>query len=82
MAQLIVRNVEPDLKRRLQQRAVRHGRTMEEEVRSILRNAVTKKRRGSNGLGTRIARRFVGTGIDFEIPEFRGGQARPASFQE
>ncbi len=70
MAQLIVRNVEPDLKRRLQQRALRHGRTMEEEVRDILRNAVTKKGRRNNELGTRIARRFAGHGIDFEIPEF------------
>ena len=43
---------------------------MEEEVRDILRNAVTKKGRRNNELGTRIARRFAGHGIDFEIPEF------------
>jgi antitoxin FitA len=82
MPQLIVRNVERDLKRRLQQRALRRGRSLEEEVRDILRNAVKDESRGTRGLGTRIARRFAGSGIDFEIPEFRGERARSASFEK
>jgi plasmid stability protein len=82
MAQLIVRNLEDDVKRRLQRRATRHRRSVEEEVRDILRNAVRDESRGTDALGTRIARRFAGHGIDFEIPEFRGEQARPASFEE
>jgi plasmid stability protein len=72
MAQLIVRNLEAGVKRRLQWRAARHGRSLEEEVREILRNAVSDEKRRTEGLGTRIARRFAGNGIDFEIPEFRG----------
>ena len=39
MAQILVRNIEQDVKTRLQRRAQRHGRSMEEEVREILRNA-------------------------------------------
>jgi antitoxin FitA len=37
MAQLIVRNVEDDLVRRLKERAVKHGRSAEEEHRQLLR---------------------------------------------
>jgi plasmid stability protein len=39
MAQLIVRNLEDDVKHRLQARARRHGRSTEEEVRDVLRAA-------------------------------------------
>jgi plasmid stability protein len=44
MAQLLVRNIENEVKARLQRRAKRHGRSMEEEVRDILRAAVHKGR--------------------------------------
>ena len=37
MAQLIVRNLEDAVKRKLKRRAARHGRSMEEEIRDILR---------------------------------------------
>lgn len=40
MAQLVVRNLEDEVKARLRKRAQRHGRSTEEEVREILRNAV------------------------------------------
>ena len=40
IAQLVVRNLEQDVKARLQKRAKNHGRSMEEEVRDILRDAV------------------------------------------
>lgn len=40
MAQLLVRNVEPDLARELKLRAARNGRSAEEEHREILRGAL------------------------------------------
>jgi plasmid stability protein len=40
VAQLGVRNLDDDVKAKLQQRAIQHGRSTEEEVREILRNAV------------------------------------------
>ena len=40
MAQLLVRNLDDDVKARLRVLAAEHGRSMEEEVRVILRQAV------------------------------------------
>jgi antitoxin FitA len=83
MAQLTVRNLEQSVKTRLQRRAKRHGHSMEEEVRDILRNAVKGKDAGDEvGLGTRIQRRFAGIGVDLQIPERRGEPVRPAVFDE
>ena len=38
MAQLVVRNLEDEVKAKLRRRAAAHGRSMEEEVRAILRD--------------------------------------------
>ena len=51
MAQLLVRNIEQSVKARLRRRAKQHGRSMEEEVRDILRNAANEEDRPSVGLG-------------------------------
>ena len=82
MAQFIVRNIEEDVKKRLQRRASRHGRSMEEEVRDILRNVLRDEDRPMPPLGSRLAARFAGLGLDHEIPELQGGVAQPASFSE
>ena len=78
MAQLVVRNLDDDVKAKLQKRARRHGRSTEEEVRDILRNAVNDERKAPQGLGSEIAALFEGLGLDEEIPEQRGQPARPA----
>jgi len=80
MAQLVVRNIEASVKQRLQRRARRHGRSMEEEVRDILRNAAVEEDRPAGGLGTEIASLFSGIGIDFEIPELRDFRLKPPRF--
>jgi len=80
MAQLVVRNLEDDVKERLRLRARKRGRSMEDEVRDILRAAVLAEPRRPEGAGTLLASRFAGIGIDFEIPELRGQEARPAKF--
>ncbi len=82
MAQLVVRNLEETVKTRLQRRAKRHGRSMEEEVRDILRAAANEKGTSEAGLGTRIAALFKGTGLHFEAPELRGHTVKPVSFDE
>jgi plasmid stability protein len=82
MAQFVVRNVEDNVKDRLQRRARRNGRSMEEEVRDILRSAVNEKTPPAGGLGTEIARLFAHLGIDFEVPELRGHKIKPLSFDE
>ena len=83
MAQLIVRNLQSDVKERLKRRAERHGRSMEEEARHILREAVRPAGAHRGGLGSRIARRFARWGLaeGEKIPELRGYPARPAKFR-
>jgi plasmid stability protein len=80
MAQLVVRNLDDDVKAKLQIRARRHGRSTEAEVRDILRNAVSDEGSERVPLGTRIAARFAGIGLDQDIPEQRGYPAQPADF--
>jgi plasmid stability protein len=81
MAQLVVRNIENGVKARLQRRARRHGHSMEEEVRDILRSAVKEAELPSGGLGTEISSLFAGSGLDSDIPELRGYQIKPPAFK-
>lgn len=81
MAQVIVRNLEDIVKRRLKQRAERHGRSMEEEIRDILRNAVSDERRRPVGLGSQMAARFAKVGLSEPIPELRGTPVVPAELK-
>ena len=78
MAQFIVRDLEDDVKARLKRRAERHGRSMEEEVRDILRNATKEENRPLPKLGSRIAARFAKTGLTKDIAELHGQAPRPA----
>lgn len=81
MAQLLVRQLDDDVKEKLQNRARRHGRSTEEEVREILRNAVRSEGRVQTPLGSRIAARFRRIGLDTEISELRGHPALPLDFE-
>ena len=80
MAQLIVRNLDEDVKRGLRERARRRGKSMEEEVRDILRATVAPAPTAPSRLGTTIAARFAGIGLDAQIDELRGEAARAADF--
>jgi plasmid stability protein len=83
MSELVIDNLEDDLRARLELLARDHGRTVAEEVRDILRVAVapTIVDDPSEGLGTRIARRFAGIGLQHDIPEWRGHLAEPIKFE-
>jgi antitoxin FitA len=74
MAQILVRNLEDRLKTRLQRRAKRHGRSMEEEAREILRNALYQEEIPERALGSEIVALFSGSGVylDEPIAEIRG----------
>ena len=56
MAQLLVRNLDDDVKARLRVLAAEHGRSMEEEVRAILRQAVEDQAASPAASGTRYRR--------------------------
>ncbi len=81
MAQLVVRHLEENVKSRLQRRAIRNGRSTEEEVCDILRNAVRDEDRHTVPLGSRLRERFAGTGLEKEIPQVRRHRPRAASFK-
>lgn len=80
MAQLVVRNLESAVKARLKRRADLNGRSMEEEARRILREAVCADDAEEAGIGTRIARHFRRAGFEGDVPELRGHPVRPARF--
>jgi plasmid stability protein len=80
MASLTIRNLENDTKQILRLRAARHGNSLEEEVRMILRRAASEERqpkRVHDNLYDAI-RELVEPhgGFDLEIPE-RSSAVRP-----
>jgi plasmid stability protein len=69
MAGITIRDLDAETKERLRVRAARHGRSMEEEVRMILRSAVAEGESGPLRLGTAIHDRFRALGgVDLELP--------------
>lgn len=80
MAQVIVRNLEEDIKTGLKARAAQHGWSMEEEVRQILRRAVISEPQERTRLGSRIAARFADVGLTEPLPELHGQAIAPMEF--
>jgi plasmid stability protein len=80
VAQLVVRDLEDSVKEKLRRRAASRRRSLEAEVRDILRAAVARFASDERHLGSRIASRFAGLGTTRDFPELRGHPARPARF--
>jgi antitoxin FitA len=72
MAQVLVRNLDNEIKKCLKKRAVEHGISMEAEVRLILANALKTEKSPSPGLGSSISNRFIKIGLEEELPELHG----------
>jgi plasmid stability protein len=69
MASITIRNLDDDVKARLRIAAARHGCSMEEEVRRILRRTLAVED-GASQLGTRIHKRFAELdGLDLPDPD-------------
>lgn len=84
MATMTIRNLDDDLKARLRMRAARHGRSMEEEARSILRAALANRVEDDSGASLYAAiRAHVEPfgGIDLDLPP-REPQRDPPDFGE
>ena len=68
MASITIRNLDDEVKTRLRIRAAGNGRSMEEEARLILREAVNRKTAPEN-LASAIRARFAPLGgVDLELP--------------
>jgi plasmid stability protein len=79
MASITIRRLEDSVKERLRIRASRHGRSMEEEVREILKVAVEPRQSGQS-LVDSIRRRVAPFG-GIEMPELpRGPMREPLNF--
>lgn len=66
MATLTIRNVDESLKEALRVQAALSGRSMEEELRQILKRALLQAR-ATQGLGSAVSRRFAAIG-GVELP--------------
>ena len=82
MAQLLIRNIEKKVMLSLQRRATRNGRSVEAEVREILRDAVEREESTCGGLASEIAELFSKAGFDEGIPELRGFKSKPPRFRD
>ena len=80
MGSLTIRNIDDAVKHRLRVRAAEHGRSMEEEVREILRQAVGGGA-SARDLGQAIHRRFAALGsVELDVPP-RAPMREPPSFE-
>lgn len=84
MATMTIRNLDDDLKTMLRLRAARHGQSMEEEARSILRAALAGRVEDDSGAALYAAIRArvepLG-GVELELPP-REPQRDPPDFSE
>jgi len=79
VAALTIRGLDQQTHARLRIEAARHGRSMEAEVRAILRDRFAAPA-PERGLGTRIHERFAALGgMDLELPA-RDERPRAAEF--
>ena len=81
MASITIRNLDDDVKTQLRIRASTNGRSMEEEARLILREAVGPKAGPKNLAGAIRARFAPFGGVELEIPA-RRPMREPPSFDE
>jgi plasmid stability protein len=77
MASVTIRNLDDSLKARLRIRAAEHGRSMEEEARVLLRDALAPPRAAAPPHLLEVAQRLFGKrhGIDLKLPP--RARARP-----
>ena len=69
MASITIRKLDDDVKSRLRMRAAGHRRSMEEEARLILAEAVEQETVPAKGLGTIIHELFKPYGgVELELP--------------
>jgi antitoxin FitA len=69
MASITIRRLAESTKQRLRRRAARHGRSMEEEAREILKEGLTKEWASTGNLAEDVRRLFAPLGgVDLKVP--------------
>jgi plasmid stability protein len=78
---ITIRRLDDSVKTRLRIRAAHHGRSMEEEAREILKEALTPETPAQENLAESIHRLFAPLGgVKLNLPE-REPMRRPPKFQ-
>lgn len=82
MASITIRNLERSIKEKLRIQAAKHGRSMEEEVRSILKETFAKESGQPENLAKKIHKRFAAFG-GVNLPDIEREPIRqPINFEE
>ena len=70
MASIVIRKLDDRIKSRLKMQAAAHGRSMEEEVREILRCTLAEDEARRENLGQAIRRKFSELGgVELRLPK-------------
>lgn len=81
MTNLLVRDIDPTLKRELEERARAHGRSLSEEAKALIRRGVADEPGDAVPLGTRLFKllpdKWRGDDLVFDLPK---DIAEPANF--
>jgi plasmid stability protein len=81
MPDLLIRNIDPHLKRQLQESARSHGRSLSEEARILLKKALvvrSNNRKMGNALLELVPQEYRGDDLVFQIS---GNVSRPPDFE-
>ena len=81
MTDLLIRNLDSHLKRRLEESARSHRRSLSEEARMLLRKALTEpseKRKMGTALSELVPKKYRGDDLVFEVS---GELSRPPDFE-
>jgi len=70
MNNITLKNLDEPLKKRLEQRAIAHGHTVEEEIKLILQTAIPPSPTPPKNLTAAIEQRFAHL-EDFELPKIK-----------
>jgi len=82
MASMTIRDIDEKLKSKLRIQAARHGRSMEDEARDILRSALSREPTQSRGLFEDIRARIESLGgVELEIAP-REPMREPVNFDK
>ena len=81
MASIPIRSLADEVKRRPRIRAAEHGRSMEEEVREILRQAVGREKPAYDLAAAIRARVAPLGGVDLDLPQ-REAMREPPAFDQ
>jgi len=81
MTDMLIRNIDPKLKREIEKRALEHGHSLSDEAKLVLRRGLeppTSARKIGTSMASLLPEEFRGADLVFEIP---GDVSDPPDFK-